>query len=55
MSEKSDWPYKAHKARNDRPYKPVMIYKRLAIIGLWLAYRAENFPYRTIARAEIAL
>jgi hypothetical protein len=49
MSEKSDWPYKAHKADNDRePCKPVIIYKKLTI-------RAENFPYRAIARPEITL
>ena len=35
MLEKSDWPYKAHKARNDcGPYKLVIIYKKLTIIGL---------------------
>jgi hypothetical protein len=49
MSEKSDWPYKAHKAHNDRePCKPVIIYKKLTI-------RAEIFPYRAIARPEITL
>jgi hypothetical protein len=49
MSEKSDWPYKAHKAHNDRePCKLVIIYKKLTI-------RAENFPYRAIARPEITL
>jgi len=48
MSEKSDWPYKAHKAGNGRePYIQESYYNR--------SYKAENFPYRAIARLKITL
>jgi len=35
MLEKSDWPYKAHKAGNGwEPCKPLIVYKKPTIIGL---------------------